>query len=588
MSDRWAVALALGVVVGALTAWPLPLLPVVALVALALASRRPLAVCVVAVALSSCLAARAWEGTAPVEAHQHEGRVTLLTDPEEASGAVRAEVRAGRDRLEAWFRGPAAGRVRSMLAGEGLEIRGRVTPRPDGATWAATRHLVGRLSVGEVTGTDRGDPVSEVANRLRRALVEGTASLEDQQRALFLGVVLGDDRAQSALVEDDFRAAGLSHLLAVSGQNVAFVLLAVGPLLRRFGVRGRFVVTLGVLLLFALITRFEPSVLRAATMAAVAATGVAAGRPGTAGRHLALAVAGLLLIDPLLVHSLGFRLSVAASAAILLLSSRIARHLPGPQVVADTLAVTLAAQIGVAPLLLPAFGGMPVAAVPANLVAAPVVAPLTVWGMTAGLVGGAIGGTAGSLLHLPTRFFTSWLLTVASRATGLGLGEVGWRHVALGGLAVGVVVATRSIRRPALRAAGIALGAAVIVAPALVLRLPPDPLVVAAPGVEVWRAGPAVVVLDDGVRPDDALQGLRRAGVRSIALLVVRSRGSGVHATAEALRERFAPPVVWTPDGSGVEGARQPPAGSTWRVGGLSVTVEVDGDQLDVGISDAR
>ena len=84
------------------------------------------------------------------------------------------------------------------------------------------------------------------------------------------------------------------------------------------------------LVLFAAVTRFEPSVLRATAMAALAAVGVTVGRPGSTGRLLALAVAGLVVVDPLLVHSLGFRLSVAATAGIVVLAGPLHRALPGP------------------------------------------------------------------------------------------------------------------------------------------------------------------------------------------------------------------------------------------------------------------
>src|SRR5205085_6821192 len=98
-------------------------------------------------------------------------------------------------------------------------------------------------------------------------------------------------------------------------------------------------------------TRGGPSVLRAEAMAGLALLASTMGRPVSGVRILALAVAGLLLIDPLLVGSLGFLLSVGASAGILLLSKPITALLPGPRPLAEALGVTLAAQVGVAPVL---------------------------------------------------------------------------------------------------------------------------------------------------------------------------------------------------------------------------------------------
>ena len=77
------------------------------------------------------------------------------------------------------------------------------------------------------------------------------------------GVVLGDGREQRPELADEFRASGLSHLLVVSGENVAFVLALAAPGLRRLGLRSRWLATLGLLGFFGLLTRWEPSVLRA-------------------------------------------------------------------------------------------------------------------------------------------------------------------------------------------------------------------------------------------------------------------------------------------------------------------------------------
>src|SRR3546814_8489814 len=83
---------------------------------------------------------------------------------------------------------------------------------------------------------------------------------------------------------------------------------------------------------------------------------------------------------------------MAACAAIVLLAPPISSVLPGPAAIRDALGVTLAAQLGVAPVLLATFGPMPVASIPANLLAVPVAGAVIAWGITAGLVAGVAGG----------------------------------------------------------------------------------------------------------------------------------------------------------------------------------------------------
>src|SRR4029079_8524051 len=132
-----------------------------------------------------------------------------------------------------------------------------------------------------------------------------------------------------------------------SGENLAFVLALVSPVLRRLAMAGRLVAIAGVLVFFGVLTRWEPSVLRAVALVAVSTLAWAAGRPASRLRLLALAVVALLVIDPLLIHSVGFLLSVGACTGIALLAGPIGDALPGPRRSARALAATSAAHRGV-------------------------------------------------------------------------------------------------------------------------------------------------------------------------------------------------------------------------------------------------
>ena len=194
------------------------------------------------------------------------------------------------------------------------------------------------------------------------------------------GFLLGDTRGVPDDVTDDYRAAGLSHLLAVSGANVAFVLALVAPILRRQSLRARTATALLVVLVFAAMTRFEPSVLRASVLATVGLLATFAGRPASRLRALALAVVALLVVDPFLCILVGFQLSVAASIGIALFTAPIAARLRGPAFVRDPLAVSLAAQVGVTPALLLIFGDVPAVTPLTNLAAGPAAEALGVFG----------------------------------------------------------------------------------------------------------------------------------------------------------------------------------------------------------------
>jgi competence protein ComEC len=604
MSDRWAVVLAAAVFAGALAAVDghLPAVPLglaaAALFTAGLVGRlgggglRPELLCAGAALLATALGQRSVAGLdAPLDTGPVQAEVVLVGDPEPyGRGGVRVDVRLDGRRLRGVARVSAASALDDRLAGERVGIIGQVAPPGPAEAWSRHRHIAGRLVIETVTGWRTADPVTRLANGLRRTLARGAEGLPERQRSLLAGVTLGDDRAQPADMTDAFRASGLTHLLAVSGQNVAFVLVIARPLLTRMRFGPRLVATLAVLGLFALVTRAEPSVLRATAMASVAAVGGALGRPASTVRTLALGVAGMVLVDPLLATSLGFRLSVAGAAGIVVGAARVEAALPGPRWLSAPLSVTLAAQAAVSPLLVAAFGTVPLASLPANLLAVPVAGPLMVWGLTGGLVAGIAGGTVATVIHLPTRLLLTWLEGVALTTARRPLGELRASHLAGLGAALLLFAAGRALAHRA-RPAGLLRGAGGTLATAVVL-VALAPVGGGAParlehalgiGATLWRGGgAAVVVLDGRARDDVVLAGLRRERVERVDVVVVRSAARAASEAAATLSRRWpgASVLVPAPADAGpngghlpVDGAVSPPAGSVFEIGGLRLTV---------------
>ena len=590
MPDRWTYALAGAVLLGASVAWPGPRLVALGLVLAALALRRPLLLCCAAALLASFAAAAATAAVnTGIDPGPMEGRIVLVTDPVRDSAATRFVADTPQGRLEAWAWGRAGARLSGLGAGEAVDVRGRIATIAGAPEWLRQRGILGRLTVAEVGGVHAAAPHYRVANALRSVLVRGGASLPDDQRALFSGLVFGDDRDRSPLTADDFRGAGLTHLLAVSGQNVAFVLLVVQPLVLRLGLWGRWLAILAVLGLFATVTRFEPSVLRATVMAAVAVTVWLAGREASGRRVLALAIVALLLWQPLLVHSLAFRLSVAASAGILFWAPRLAERIGGPRPLARALAVTSAAQLAVAPLIVPIFGGVPVAALPANLLAGPAAAGVMMWGLTGGFVAGLVPASVASVLHVPTRLLLGWIEGVAEAFTGLRLGYLGMAHVALLGAALAVAVVARRRRRVVLVAWVAAAG--VLVAPLLAERSAPaafpQALAVGRASTLWWAADSTVLLLG---APEDAerlVGDIRVMGTERIDLVAVASGGARSAGDVDLLRRRYGRVEVWAPAGHRIAGATVPTGGARAVIGSLEVTVTESGKQLGILVTPA-
>jgi competence protein ComEC len=589
-----AVIVAFAAALGAVLGWgPSPWLGA-AFAVVALAVRSPVALAAATLVLAGGLAARTEAGLVPVASSAFSGAVTLVGDPEPAGNTgLRVDVRLADGRhVEASASSPrAAAALQDRAAGEKVDVRGRLRRAPPDSDWLRNRHIAGRLFIDEVAGWSPGGWPARAANAVRSTLQRGASVLPERQRPLFLGFVLGDTRGQPADVTDDFRGSGLTHLLAVSGENVAFVLALSGPVLRRLSLRPRFAATLAVIGFFALVTRFEPSVLRASVMAALAVTATTIGREASRLRVLALAVAVLILIDPFLVWSVGFQLSVAASAGIVLLAPPLSRAIPGPRAPADALAVTVAAQAGVAPILILVFGGVPLASVPANLLAAPAAGLVMMWGVGAGLLAGLLGDGVARLLHWPTSLLIAWIATVAHRAAALPLGELGTRHLLLMVAGVLVIIAGRRWRHRVGSArvapvAGATLIVVAVLAPSIALRARPEGPMELAPGAMFWRLdGASLLELDGRAEVASVLEALRRADARDLDVVVMRTRPASAATTIDTLRRWATVGIVLVPTGLSIAGATEVVDATDLELGGLDVRITPDDGRLLVDVA---
>lgn len=523
-----AVVAAAAAAGGAWLAVPVPRVLAAALVGLGWVAGRRVVVVVGLALLASGAGAAALAGLDPVERGAFDGTVELVSDPRPA-GPVgwRAEVRLpSGQRVRATAHG-APGRALSALAfGQRVAIRGRLAPFERPSAWTVSRHLVGGMAVDEVGSSSPGGLLARAAARVRDAVTAGARALPSGSRPLYLGLVVGDDRFQTPSQQAAFRVAGLSHLLAVSGQNVAFVLLVAGPFLRSFPTWPRFGLMVAVLVVFAAVTRFEPSVLRATVTAAIVGWSVVLGRPNRGLRVLALAVVVLVVLDPLLVRSVGFQLSVAASAGILVLGPPLEALLPGPRRLTQPLAVTLAAQVAVLPVLTTVFGPVSLVSVPANLAVAAAAGLVMTWGLTVGVVAGAVGGPAASVLQLPATAAVGWIDAVARFAAVSPAPRVAAGFVPLLLLAVAVAVWSPGGRR-----LGGAAAIALLVLPALGGRPGSGGDLTGGRWCRGARAGSAIVVIDEPARVAALIEDVVDLGFRRVDAVILR-RGTGPFAAA--------------------------------------------------------
>lgn len=421
---------------------------------------------------------------------------------------------------------------RGVLPGQRVAVAGRLAPARGGDLSA------GVLSTSAAPELLAPPPWHQrVAGSLRAGLQRACAPLPDEPGGLLPGLVVGDTSRLDSSVNEDFRATGLTHLTAVSGANCAIVMGAALLLARWSRAGPRLAAALSLLTLagFVILARPSPSVLRAAVMGALALVALASARPRAALPALCAAVTVLVVVDPELAGDAGFALSVLATGALLMLAPSWRdglRRRGVPSGLAEALAVPAAAQVACAPVIAGLSGTVSLVAVPANLLAVPVVAPATVLGVAAAVLSPVSPAAAGAAAWLG-QWPAWWLVLVARYGAGAPAGALPWLPGVLGALLLaGVLVGGLLAGRHRVVRVLAAVVAAAAVVGAVPVRLvaggwPPARWLVVACAVGQGdavvlpvAAGRAVVV-DAGPDPVTTDACLRRLGVTEVPLLMV-------------------------------------------------------------------
>ncbi len=445
-----------------------------------------------------------------------------------------------------------------VVPGERIAVIGRLAPTTRGDDVVAVLSV---RSAPRVVGSP--SMLMRAAQRLRDGLSRSVQGLPADQRALVPALVDGDVSQFPPDLQQAFRAAGLTHLSAVSGTNLSILLalvLAIGRPLRIRGA-GALILGLATVVFFVVLARPQPSVLRAAAMGSVVVIGSVFGFRRGGLPALAVAISMLILIDPWLGRSAGFALSALATGGLVLLAPRLMTALStwAPRPLALALAVPLAAQLTTTPVIAAISASVSLVAVPANLLAEPAVGPATVLGVGLTVLAALWPAVAAVAAWLP--FVPAWWIAevarVAARAPGraITLGDTATNTGATATpadavsplilvlvtlLTVALIVVAprflRSRRRTVL--AGL-IGVLVLVAPtsavlrpvaglgSALLGWPPSDWRIVACDVGqgdalVLRAGPhTAVVVDTGPEPGPIRQCLDRLGITSVPYVLL-------------------------------------------------------------------
>nr|WP_292832063.1 ComEC/Rec2 family competence protein [Microbacterium sp.] len=462
---------------------------------------------------------------------------------------------------------PVVVRISSVPAGLDLGAVVAVS----GTAWPADpgqRAVLVIQSTGEPRVLSPPGGVFAAASALRHGLLATTAGLPQPAAGLIAGLAVGDTSDVSVDLDAAMKASSLSHLTAVSGANCALVVGIAFACAALCGARRglRVVIGLAALAGFVVLVSPEPSVVRAAVMAAIAMLGVLLGRMGAGVSLLSTAVGVILMVDPWQAGSLGFALSVAATGALLLGAGPIADGLSRwmPSALALALSVPLAAQLACGPLLILIAPQVPVYGVLANLLAAPAAPVGTVLGLLACVTAGIplLGPGVAAIAWLPAAWIAG-TADVFARAPGASMpwieGVPGLVVLALLGAAVvGVIVSGPGRVRA---------GSAFVVAVGLVLMLALGPIagmLTRAQVPERWaiaacdvgqgdavlvRSAGAVALIDTGPDPGRLRACLQLLGVERIDLLVLTHFDLDHRGGVDAVRGRVGTVLHGPPGG---------------------------------------
>jgi competence protein ComEC len=358
--------------------------------------------------------------------HAVRERVLLLDAPRTRSFGVRVAT-ARLDGERVLLRAGRGVHWPTERVGAVLVARGGLEPLPASDTWQRARGVHAQLRADALadTGVRRGGLAGVVDSVRARAQAVLRTGIPPPEAGLLRGMALGDDAALPDRTRDEFRASGLSHLVAASGQNVmllaALVLGAAAVVGLRL--RIRLALVLAAIALYVPLAGGGPSIQRAGVMGAAAVVAVLAGRPSARWHALLLATAVTLALNPRAVQDVGWQLSFAAVLAILLLSGRVRDGLVRrglPHGLAEATALTGAATLGTAPLIAAHFGQASLVSLPANVLAAPAVAPamwLAMLAVAVGQLGTALAAPFVAVAAFPVAY-VMWVAHVASGVPG--------------------------------------------------------------------------------------------------------------------------------------------------------------------------
>lgn len=253
-----------------------------------------------------------------------------------------------------------------------------------------TKKICGSLIVdGEVKliKTKNINPIFTIINKLSLIFKQNLKKLLSEQEAeLEQGILLGDTSDIESEIKDDFRKCNLSHMLAVSGAHLSYLVLGINTVLSKkaFGIRRRKILSIIFILIFMVIVNMSPSVVRAGISTIIAIFATLIYRKQDTYTTISIALLLTLLNNPFAIFDVGLQLSYLATLSIIVFYSKFTQKQFNNKVkkyLYESAMLTFSANILILPIIIYEFNTIPINSVISNLLAGPLLGICIILGM---------------------------------------------------------------------------------------------------------------------------------------------------------------------------------------------------------------
>ena len=311
----------------------------------------------------------------------------------------------------------------------------------DYSNYLKTKEIYGTIYAQQnnikILAENQINPISSTINKIRNNIIEKSKQIIDNENlsGMLIGVLVGDTDYIDEETVNNFKNSSLAHILAVSGQHVTYIVLAVSYALNmsKVGKRAGNIISICILLLFMGITGYTSSVFRAVFMGLLIIMAKLVYRKADIYTSMALAMLIMLIKNPFSIYDIGLWLSYGGTIGMVIfnkifdekieikLKNSIAQKMVA--FIKEMLTVTLSAQIMIIPIMALNFNQISVMFWLANILASPIIAICIIAGFIVMFVAFANVGLA-EILGIPVKILLNILVVIAEKVANIPFANI--------------------------------------------------------------------------------------------------------------------------------------------------------------------